>query len=71
MADVVGGVEMWVVDPHRTSLPERHEGEALAIAGNEVQARLDRLDQLLVGRGRTLEDRASGDVHVRRIPLQM
>jgi hypothetical protein len=64
VADVVAGVEVRVVDPDRTPLPERRERELLAVAGNEGQAALELGDEVVVGRGGTVEDHAGADVHV-------
>ncbi len=71
VADVEGDVEVRVVDPDRTPLAEGNEGQSLPVAGNEMQARLDRLDQLVVGRWRALEHRAPGDMHVGRLALEV
>ena len=50
--DVVGDLEVRIVDPHRPTLVQRHECQPLAVAGHQVQPRDDRLDQLLVRRVR-------------------
>src|ERR1700730_15475397 len=47
VADVVVGVEMRVVAPHRAPLAEWHEGEALAVARHEMQPVDHVLDQIL------------------------
>ena len=47
-ADVVGDVEVAVVDPHRTRQPQRHLADLLAVAGNLRQPPLDRGQQRLV-----------------------
>ncbi len=62
---------MRVVDPLRAPLAERHEGEPLAVAGHQHEPTLDLLDQLIVGRGRALEEHHGGHVHVRAAVLQM
>ncbi len=51
MAHVVAEIELAVVDPHRPPLPERDERQALAIAGHELEARLDQREQIDI-RGR-------------------
>jgi hypothetical protein len=71
VAHVVAGVEVGIVDPHGTPLAERHVGELLAIARHEVHARLDRLDQLVVGGRLALEDENAGHVHVRPAALEV
>ena len=72
VADVVVGVEVRVVGPHRPALAERDVGEPLAVARHEVQARLDVLDELRVRRRRALEDHHRRDVHVRgRVVLEV
>jgi len=43
VADVEGGVEVRVVDPHRPSLGQRHERQPLAVAGDEMESRDDLL----------------------------
>ncbi len=65
VADVVAGVEVRVVGPHRPTLSERHERQSLAVARHEVQPREDVLDELLVSRCLAFEDHHRGDVHVR------
>jgi len=62
VAQVVAQVEVRVVDPDRPALVERDAGEALAKAGDEVQARLDQLAQLVVGRRGPVEDGDRCDV---------
>ena len=59
VAHVVADVEVRVVDPHRPSLAERHEGQALAVAGDEVQPALDRGDRVVVGGRRRPRRRGS------------
>ncbi len=64
LADVVVEVEVGVVDPDRAALAEGDEAELLAEARDEVQARLDVVAELFVGRRRAVEDDHRGDVHV-------
>jgi hypothetical protein len=64
VAHVVAGVEVRVVDPHRPRLGKRWEGELLAVAGDEVQARVDLRHEVLVVGGVALEEHAGADVHV-------
>jgi hypothetical protein len=71
VAHVEGDVEMGVVDPHRAALTERHERQPLPIARDQVQAREDVLDQLVVCRGASFEDRGTGDMHVGGAVLEM
>jgi hypothetical protein len=71
VADVVREVELRVVDPSRAALPQRHEAEFLAESRHKVKARFDVVAQLLVFRGRSLEESGRGHVHVRGIALQM
>ena len=72
VADVVVGVEVRVIGPHRPALVERNVGQALAVARHQVQAADDVLDELLQRRRRALEDHHRGDVHVRaRVVLEM
>jgi hypothetical protein len=60
------GIEVRVIDPYRPPLPERHERQALAVAGHEVQAGIERLHEILVaGRG-PFQDQAGADMHVCR-----
>ena len=66
VAHVVARVEVRIVDPDRPALAERHGGQALAVAGDEVQTALDRPEELVVGRDLALEDHHRGDVHVSR-----
>ena len=65
VAQVVAQVEVRIVDPDRPALVERDVGEALAEARDEVQARLDQLAQLVVGRRRSVEDGDGRDVQTR------
>ena len=71
VAHVVADVEVGVVDPHRPPLPEGHEGQALAVAGDEVQPALDRGDRVVVGGRVALEHEDRGDVHVRAARLEV
>ena len=65
VADVVVGVEVGIVGPHRTALVERHIRQALAVARHEVQAALHVLDELLRRRRAAFEDHHRRHVHVR------
>ena len=65
VADVVGEVERRVVDPQRPAGLERRDRELLAVAGDEVQARLDVGEELVEPGRLALEDREPADVHVR------
>jgi hypothetical protein len=59
---VVAGIELLVVDPHRVVHLERHLGEALAIARRVVQPPGDVRRQLVEGGGRSVLGRVeSGD----------
>ena len=71
VADVVAEVELRIVDPLRPALSERDRAQLLAEAGDQVQARLDVLTELVVGRRRALEQGRRGDVHVRRAVLEV
>ena len=71
VAYMEAGLEVRVVDPHRSALIERHEGQALAVARHEVQARIDLLEQVFVARRRPLEHHAAGHVHVGGVALEM
>ena len=71
VAHVVAGVEVRVVDPNGAPLAVRHVGELLAIARHEVHARLDRVDQLVVGGRLAFEDENAGHVHVRTAALEV
>jgi hypothetical protein len=71
VADVIGEVEVWVVDPNGATLREGNESELLAKARDEMQAGLDVVPELVVaGRG-PLEQGDGGDVHVGRPPLEV
>ena len=56
VADVVAGVEVRVVDPHRAGLRERRERELLAVARDQVQPVLDLRDEVVVRRRLAVED---------------
>ena len=71
VADVVAQVEMRIVDPHRAALAERHVRQSLPVAGHEVQAQLDRLDEIVVRRRGAVEHGAGRHVHVCRVALEM
>jgi hypothetical protein len=71
VADVVGEIEVGIIDPDRPTHPEGHEAQLLPEAGHQVQARLDVVAELPIAGRRTLEERGRGHVHVRPIPLQM
>ena len=47
---------MGIVDPHRAPLAERNERQPLPVTGDEVQSRLDGLEQLVVGRAAAPEN---------------
>ena len=65
--DVVGDVEVLVVDPDRPGQPTRHEPHLLPVPGHQVQPRLDQVDDLRVLELRAvrvgLEDDDAADVH--------
>ena len=65
VAHVVLEVEARVVDPHRAPAVERRVGELVAVAGHQVQAPADLLEELLHRRRRAFDDRQPADVHVR------
>jgi hypothetical protein len=68
---VIAEVEVRVVDPARACLDVGHEREPLAVARNEVEAALDDLEQIVVGRRTAVEQHQSGHVHVRRPALEV
>jgi hypothetical protein len=70
VAHVVAGIEVRIVDPHRSPLRERRPRELLPVARHEVQARLDFLEELWVARWLALEDQHGADMHVRAAALQ-
>jgi hypothetical protein len=70
-AQVVGEVEMRVVDPDGPTQGQRHEVDALPVAGNLRQLGPDTLDELLVRRRRPLEDRHRSHVHVADAVLEV
>jgi RNA polymerase sigma-70 factor, ECF subfamily len=53
-----------VVDPDRAALAQRHRRQALAVAGNQVQARLDAGRKVVVLGRFALEHQHARDVHV-------
>ncbi len=65
MAEVVREVEVRVVLPHRSAEREGSEPHALPVAGDEVELGGEQPPELVHGRGRALEHRDAGDVHVR------
>jgi hypothetical protein len=71
VADVVGEVEVGVVDPDRAPLAEGYEPELLPEPGHQVKARGDVVAELEVGGRGPLEQGGRGDVHVRIAPLQV
>jgi hypothetical protein len=71
VAEVVGEVELRVVDPAGATLGERDEAQLLAEPGHQVKPRRDVVAELVVAGRRTLEQRRRGDVHVRRPALQV
>ena len=64
MADVVHEVEVGVVDPDGAAEAPGDEAHLLAVAGEQGQLAGHELDELVVRRGRALEDGAGTDVHV-------
>jgi len=71
MAEVVLEVEVLVVDPDRPSQLERHEADALAITRDEVELRLDHVDEVSEGWLRPFEDGDRPDVHMGDVVLHM
>ena len=72
VAEVVVGVEVRVVRPDRPALAEGHVGEALAVAGHEVQTTLDVLDESSSVGAVPSNTITEGDMHVgRRVILEM
>jgi hypothetical protein len=65
VADVVLEVEVGVVRPHRASALQRRHGQLLAVAGDEVKAAPDVVEQVDQRRWRPLEHRDPTHVHVR------
>ena len=65
MADVVAGVEVGVVHPHRSAQIEGHAAHSLAVAGKQMELRRDQCFELLESRSRVRERADPGDVHVR------
>ncbi len=64
VADVVVGVEVWIVGPHRPSLAERHVCEPLTVARYQVQPAEHVIDEFLQGRRLALEHHHRRHVHV-------
>ena len=64
-ANVVAQVQMRVVHPAGTTLAERDEREALAVAGDQAEPPLDGLQEVVIGGRGTLEEHHRGHVHVR------
>ena len=71
VAHVVAHVEVRIVHPHRAPLAVGHVRELLAIARHEMHARLDGLDELVVGGRLSLEDQDARDVHVGAAALEV
>ena len=71
LAHVVAQVQVRVVDPARPALAERHEGELLAVARDEVEPALDPRDELVVGGRVAVEEHHRGDVHVGGVVLEV
>ena len=65
VADVVLEVEVAVVGPQRPAGRGGRVDEPLAVARHVVQARADRVQELVVGRRRALRAHERADVHVR------
>ena len=71
VAHVEADVEVGVVDPHRAALVERHEGQPLAVARDEVQAGRRSAPPTRRSRCVAVEHHAAGHVHVGRVALQV
>ena len=71
VAQVVAGVEVRVVDPHRPALAERGDGELLAVARARGAAAARAGHELVVRRRVALEHQHGGDVHVRAAALEV
>ncbi len=69
--DVELRLEMRVVNPPRTALRERHEGQLLAVARHQVQTSREVRHEVVVTRRLALEDHAGRDVHMGRVPLEV
>jgi hypothetical protein len=65
VAQVVLEVEVGIVDPERATGLERRVRELLPVAGDQVEAAAEVLEDVHEGGRRTLEDRDRADVHVR------
>ena len=63
-AHVIGEVEVAIVDPERRAESQRREGETLAQAGQQVNARADVSEEVLMGRRLALADQHGADRHV-------
>jgi hypothetical protein len=68
---VVGEVEVWIVDPDRLAYAEGDEPHLLAVARNAGQLALDPPEQLFERRWRALEDAHAADVHGRDVVLDV
>ena len=68
---MVGQIEMRVVDPDWTALPEGHVHDLLPVPGNKLQARLDMAQEILVTGRWSLEDHARAYVHVGTTSLKV
>ena len=64
MPEVVAKVEVGIIHPYRPTLSERHSRQSLAVARHQVKPRSDVFDELVVRRGRAIENKARSDVHV-------
>ena len=64
MADVIFEVEARIVDPERPPHLNRRESELLPEARDEMEARANLREQVLVAGRRPLEDQHRPDVHV-------
>ncbi len=66
VADVVVGVEVGVIGPHRPPLAVGDVGQTLAVARDEVQAVVDVVDEFPQRWSLAFEDHHRRDMHVRR-----
>ncbi len=64
VADVVVGIEVRVICPHRPALAERHVCEPLTVAWHQVQPAEDVIDEFLQCRRLALEHHHRRHVHV-------
>jgi hypothetical protein len=69
VAHVVLEAEVGVVDPQRPAAAGGRERQPLAIAGDEMEAVAERVEELVHLRRRALEGHEGADVHVRVGPL--